>query len=58
MKCMSTTANKKVVFIGDSNTEGYGLEPHEAYPAIIGERLLGEAQCYNYGVSGDRKSVV
>ena len=47
---MSTTANKKVVFIGDSNTEGYGLEPHEAYPAIIGERLLGEAQCYNYGV--------
>ena len=52
MKCMSTTANKKVVFIGDSNTEGYGLEPHEAYPAIIGERLLGEAQCYNYGVSG------
>lgn len=49
---MSTTVNKKVVFIGDSNTEGYGLEPHEAYPAIIGECLKGETLCYNYGVSG------
>lgn len=49
---MSTTVNKKVVFIGDSNTEGYGLEPHEAYPSIIGALLKSDVLCYNYGVSG------
>lgn len=49
---MSINANKKIVFIGDSNTEGYGLKSTESYPALLAERFKEKATCYNLGVSG------
>jgi len=46
----------RIACFGDSLTEGYGLHPDEALPAVL-ERLLGEnglpARCLNFGVSGD-----
>ncbi len=47
---------RSIVFIGDSLTEGYGLETHEAYPAQL-EKLLHakgriEIKIINGGVSG------
>jgi acyl-CoA thioesterase-1 len=45
-----------VVFLGDSLTAGYGLDPAEAYPSLV-ERRLREAgiaaDVVNAGVSGD-----
>lgn len=45
-----------LVAFGDSLTAGYGLEPGEAYPAVL-ERLLAERgaphRVVNEGVSGD-----
>ena len=42
----------KVAAIGDSVTEGLGLEKEEAYPAVL-QRLLGEAYAVeNFGKSG------
>ena len=46
----------RVVALGDSLTAGLGLEPHEAYPARLQERLdaVGyHIQVENAGVSGD-----
>lgn len=51
-----TPAAPRVVFLGDSLTAGYGLEPQEAYPAIIAERLRDGGyphEVVNAGVSGD-----
>lgn len=45
-----------ILFLGDSLTAGYGLDPAEAYPALIGKRLqdAGYTQAVvNAGVSGD-----
>lgn len=41
-----------IVMMGDSNTEGYGLEPGEAYPELIESWFKGQAAVYNCGVSG------
>ncbi|MDD3312182.1 arylesterase [Pseudodesulfovibrio sp.] len=45
-----------IACFGDSLTEGYGLAPDEALPAVL-ERLLADrgiaARCRNFGVSGD-----
>jgi len=45
-----------IACFGDSLTEGYGLAPDEALPAVL-ERLLLDtgitARCLNFGVSGD-----
>ena len=46
----------RVVALGDSLTAGLGLEPHEAYPARLQERLDTAGyhfQIVNAGVSGD-----
>lgn len=45
------TTGKTIVAFGDSLTEGYGLDPSEAYPAQL-SKLLGE-EVINEGVSGD-----
>jgi acyl-CoA thioesterase-1 len=49
-------AAERIVFLGDSLTAGYGLEPQQAYPALV-EQLLDErgrtVQVVNAGVSGD-----
>ena len=45
-----------VVFLGDSLTAGYGLDPDQAYPALI-QRKIDEAglryRVVNAGVSGE-----
>jgi acyl-CoA thioesterase-1 len=51
-----TASAERIVFLGDSLTAGYGLDPEQAYPQIV-ERLLEEAghsvETVNAGVSGD-----
>lgn len=46
----------RIVFLGDSLTAGYQLEPDEAYPKVV-ERLLAargrEVEVVNAGISGD-----
>jgi acyl-CoA thioesterase-1 len=47
---------KRIVVLGDSITAGYGLERHEAYPALL-QKKVDEAglgfEVANAGVSGD-----
>jgi acyl-CoA thioesterase-1 len=49
----------RVVVLGDSITAGYGLEPSQAYPALL-QKLVDEAglsyEVVNAGVSGDTSS--
>lgn len=49
-------AQKRIVVLGDSITAGYGLDPKEAYPALIQEKITAAGLPYtvaNAGVSGD-----
>lgn len=41
-----------IVIMGDSNTEGYGLETGESYTDHLNRLLKGQATFYNRGVSG------
>lgn len=46
----------RIACFGDSLTEGYGLSPDEALPAVLERRLRDEgldAVCLNHGASGD-----
>ncbi len=46
----------KIVIIGDSLTAGYGLEPEEAYPALVQAKIDQHELNYevvNAGISGD-----
>jgi acyl-CoA thioesterase-1 len=49
-------AGPKVVFLGDSLTEGYEVVPEAAFPALVGERLKArgwsQLEVVNAGVSG------
>ena len=50
------TIKKNIVFFGNSLTAGYGLEPAEAFPALIGERIDSlhlPYQVVNAGISGE-----
>lgn len=52
----TTTAETRIVFLGDSLTAGYGLAQEESYPARLQSRLIAdgfEATVLNAGVSGD-----
>ena len=54
----ATATPLRIVFLGDSLTAGYGLDPDEAYPALIEKKLAdaGLAKRWtvvNAGVSGD-----
>lgn len=46
----------RIVILGDSITAGYNLEPREAYPALLQEKIKAEGFDYevvNAGLSGD-----
>ncbi|MEK7952375.1 arylesterase [Luteolibacter soli] len=47
---------KRIVVLGDSITAGYGLDPQEAYPALLQKKVDAASLPYtvtNAGVSGD-----
>lgn len=47
---------KSVVFLGDSLTAGLGVQPSEAFPALIGEKIRAAGlpfEVQNAGLSGD-----
>jgi acyl-CoA thioesterase-1 len=49
-------ATRTLAFLGDSLTAGYGVDPEEAYPALIEARLKRKGldwKVVNAGVSGD-----
>ena len=49
-------ASKRIVILGDSITAGYGLDPKEAYPALLQSKIDDAELPYtvaNAGVSGD-----
>lgn len=49
-------STKKIVFLGDSITAGYGLKKEKAYPAIIKKLAMADGhqlQVINAGLSGD-----
>ena len=52
----ATGGKKRIVVLGDSITAGYGLDPQEAYPALLQKKIDAAALPYtvtNAGVSGD-----
>ena len=52
----ANAGKKRVLILGDSITAGYGLEPGEAYPALLQKKIDAAALPYtvkNAGVSGD-----
>jgi acyl-CoA thioesterase I len=52
----SSSGEKTILFFGDSLTAGYGLDPSQAYPALIQEKIntLGwNFRVINAGVSGE-----
>lgn len=52
----SAVTMRTILFLGDSLTAGYGLDPEEAYPAIIQRKLEKSGLPYravNGGLSGD-----
>lgn len=47
---------KRIVILGDSITAGYGIDPQEAYPALLQKKIDAASLPYivtNAGVSGD-----
>ncbi|MGJ8697196.1 MAG: arylesterase [Verrucomicrobiaceae bacterium] len=47
---------KRIVILGDSITAGYGLDPKQAYPALLQQKITAANLPYlvaNAGVSGD-----
>jgi acyl-CoA thioesterase I len=52
-------AKKRIVFLGDSLTAGFGVGPNQTYPALIAEKIRAANlpfQVVNAGVSGDTSS--
>ena len=52
----ATRAAKRIVFLGDSLTAGYGLPVEQSYPSLIAEKIRDEHLPYevvNAGLSGD-----
>ncbi|MDQ8187540.1 arylesterase [Pelagicoccus sp. SDUM812002] len=45
----SATDEKRILFLGDSLTAGYGIDPNQAYPALLAEKL--EERGLEYAVS-------
>ncbi|HKP93084.1 MAG TPA: arylesterase [Chthoniobacterales bacterium] len=49
-------ATKSIVFLGDSLTAGLGVQPGEAFPALVAEKIRSAAlpfEVQNAGLSGD-----
>jgi len=54
--CAAAPVTKTVLFLGDSITAGYGVDPSQAYPAIIQNRIDARGwrfKVINAGQSGD-----
>jgi acyl-CoA thioesterase-1 len=52
----AAAAKKTIVFLGDSLTAGLGVQPAEAFPALVGEKIRAAGLPYgveNAGLSGD-----
>jgi len=52
----TTTGKKRLLFFGNSLTAGYGVEPDEAFPALIGDKIDSLKLNYevvNAGLSGE-----
>ncbi len=52
----NVAAQRRIVVLGDSITAGFGLDPEEAYPALLQEKLDAARLAFavaNAGVSGD-----
>ena len=52
----AAASTKTVVFLGDSLTAGLGVQPTEAFPALVGEKIREAGLPYqveNAGLSGD-----
>ena len=50
------SAAKSIVFLGDSLTAGFGVQPTEAFPALVAEKIRAAAlpfEVQNAGLSGD-----
>lgn len=53
---VATSTKKTILFFGNSITAGYGLDPAQAFPALIGKRLDSLKMDYkvvNAGLSGE-----
>lgn len=50
--CSVAFSETKVLFLGDSLTEGYGVKKENAYPQILENELKGKIISINGGVSG------
>lgn len=44
----STNSSKRVLFLGDSLTEGYGVEREEAFPSLIKQRLEKDGKTLDF----------
>src|SRR5688572_24208717 len=56
---ITTTKTRTILFFGNSLTAGYGLEPAQAFPALIQQKIdsLGlPYKAVNAGVSGETSS--
>ena len=54
--CAAAPVTKTVLFLGDSITAGYGVDPSQAYPAIIQQKIDAKGwriKVINAGQSGD-----
>ena len=51
---ISLGAGEKIIILGDSITAGYGLQPNQAYPYLLSQKI--SFPILNRGVSGDRTS--
>jgi acyl-CoA thioesterase-1 len=52
----AAATTKRIVFLGDSLTAGYGVRPEESYPSLIAEKIRDghlPFEVVNAGVSGD-----
>ena len=53
---MAAPAPRVILFLGDSITAGYGLDPEQAFPALIQEKIDAKSwkfKVVNAGQSGD-----
>src|SRR5258708_33559313 len=51
---MAAPAPRVILFLGDSITAGYGLDPDQAFPALIQEKI--DAKSWNFKVVNAEQS--
>lgn len=49
---MCGSNGNSLIFFGCSVTFGYGLEDHEAFPYMVGEKLFNQYKIYNFSFGG------